>query len=647
MLDTAQYFISNIAVASVIASLAWFVGRSGRHSALAHLLWVSVFLKLIIPPIAILAIPVPSVWFPHSTVVHELPSSPSVIALQKSAPEISGAVTIAPQASETRPSQRQRIWLPSWPELILYVWAIGFVVVVGRGLIRFFRLQSLLRNEGMLDHEAGEFVSQLVQRNQQSALLARKAPLVVRIPIRISPMLFGLGRRSVIVCPELLWQLLAEPERQAFLAHETAHFCRRDHWVRWIEWFVSAVYWWFPALIVARQQLEMHEEACCDLWAVQQLQSTPRSYAEALLKAVDFMSVKHPAMPRLASSMQATADLERRLILVMQSNNQQRTTRLQSASALMAIITLAMLHPLLVPSVDVVVRSTNLQRDKRLSIQSDTSNLAAAKKSQNTFQPPLPQQPKGFWNRLPESEWAEFSLSFPSASVVSDVEQGIRIQVAGKPDLLFQRTELTTLVDLPFAQRIAVGSVDGAIRVWDLEAAKAVSLIGRHAGAVISMDYRDAMGIISADEKGTVIRWDLQSGERLAEFESKTSIQAIRIGHSGTQTAILSGSWKNAEPQTLTIVNTVTLQPIASASLHLPTAIMVPTEEDRWLLIDWAGNVYTADTKRLVARIPKLQVSALVFASSQPHGLQQPSQPASAYPIDSTFEDSAPSATEN
>lgn len=647
MLDTAQYFISNIAVASVIACLAWLVGRSGKHSALAHLLWVSVFLKLIIPPIATLAIPVPSVWFPDSSATRAIPNSPSVIALQKSTPETQSDLTFASEASNARPSPHQRMRLPSWPELILSLWAIGFVVVIGRGLMRFFRLQSLLRNEGTLDHEAGEFVSQLVQRNQQSALLPRKAPLVVRIPIRISPMLFGLGRRSVIVCPELLWQSLAEPERQAFLAHETAHFCRRDHWVRWIEWFVSAVYWWFPALIFARQQLEMHEEACCDLWAVQQLQSTPRSYAEALLKAVDFMSVKHSAMPRLASSMQATADLERRLILVMQSSNQQRTTRLQSAVALVAIMTLATLHPVLVPRVDADVRNTNSTRNKRLSMPSDTSNLAAVKTSQNTFQQSLPQQPQGFWNRLPESEWAEFSLSLPSASVVSDVEHGIRIQVAGKPDLLFQRKELTTLVDLPFAQRIAVGSANGTIRVWDLEAAKAVSLIGRHAGAVISMDYRDSVGIISADDKGTVVRWDLQSGEQLAEFKSETSIQAIRIGHSGAETAVLSGSWKNAEPQTLTIVNTTTLQPIDSASLHLPAAIMVPTEEDRWLLIDWAGNVYTADTQRLVARIPKLQVSALVFASSQPHGLQQPSAPASAYPIDSAFEESAPSATEN
>ena len=630
MLDTAQHFISNIAIASVIASLAWLVGRSGRHSALAHLLWVSVYLKLIIPPIAVLAIPAPADWFPQPTVSSEVPNQPSVVALQTSTTEVNknNEVTLASQSFQPTPDKHQRLWLPSWPQLLLCVWAIGFIVVVSKGLLRFLKLQALLRNEGTLDQQASEFVKQLVHRTQESAIFARRVPEVVRIPIRISPMLFGLGRQSIIVCPELLWQSLTATERQAFLAHETAHFCRRDHWVRWIEWFVSAVYWWFPVLIIARAQLEMHEEACCDLWAVQQLKSTPRSYAEALLKAVDFMSLKQSAMPRLASSMQGTADLERRLILVMRSDDHQRTTRLQSALTLLVIVTLAMLHPLLVPAVNANIRTVDYEPNAQLSIPSEKLESAAIK-PQSTFQKPLPQQsppyqPQGFWNRLPESEWAKFSLSLPSASVLSDVEQGIRIQVDGKPDLVFQRSELTTLVDLSFSQRIAVGSMDGAIRVWDLEAGEAVSLIGRHADIVVSMDYRDGMGLISVDDQGTVIRWDLQSGERLATYDSKSSVQSVRISQSGNQTAILSGSWEDAKPQTLTILNSQTLQPIAAQSLHLPAAIMVPTEEDRWLLIDWAGNVYTLDTHRLIARIPKLQVSALVFASSQPLGLPQP-----------------------
>lgn len=624
MLDTVQHLISNIALATIIATLAWIVGRSGRHSALAHLLWVAVFLKLVTPPIAVLVIPVPADWFPPPVVAFDVSENQSTatqvdVVTGSAATDSGGEIRPVGSLHQATAWNSGRSVMPSWGQWVIGIWLIGFVVAIVRGIRRFLKLKTLIRNEGVQDYEATEFVSQLVRRHHQSSVLNRKSPPVVRIPLRISPMLFGIGRRAVVVCPEQLWQALSDDERHAFLAHETAHFCRRDHWVRWIEWFVSAVYWWFPVLFVARRQLEMHEEACCDAWAVQQLQSSPRSYAEALLKAVEFMSRKQAAIPRLASSMQATDDLERRLRLVMQSSRVRPTGRLQSSLAGFVMIMLVILHPLLEPVSRADVRTVRAGLDTNRNAITDSSiespNLL------NAIERPLPQPPQGFWNRMPQSQWATFSLSLPSASVLADVEQGIRICVSGKPDLHFAREQLTTLVDLPLTERIAVGSADGSLRVWDLEAAEAVSLIGRHSAGVVSMDYRDSFGIVSADNSGTVIRWNLQSGERLAAFHTDAAIQSIRISSSGNQTAVLTGSWKHSDPQTLTILDTITLRPVQSRTVSLPAAIMVPTDSDRWLLVDWAGNVRTSDTERLVARIPKAHVSALVFASSQSDSL--------------------------
>ncbi len=117
-------------------------------------------------------------------------------------------------------------------------------------------------------------------------------------------MLFGIGDGTKIVCPNRLWQSLNEDERQAFLAHEVAHYLRHDHWVRWIEWLVTTIYWWCPLVYFARRELERHEEVACDAWAISYLHTSPRTYAEALLSVVDFLSETQVGTPRLASRMQ-------------------------------------------------------------------------------------------------------------------------------------------------------------------------------------------------------------------------------------------------------------------------------------------------------------------------------------------------------
>ena len=53
---------SNIVVASLLASVAFLVGRSGRNAVIAHWLWVAVFVKLVTPPIVLAPIDIPRDW---------------------------------------------------------------------------------------------------------------------------------------------------------------------------------------------------------------------------------------------------------------------------------------------------------------------------------------------------------------------------------------------------------------------------------------------------------------------------------------------------------------------------------------------------------------------------------------------------------
>lgn len=610
MLDMAQYIISNIAVAGLLAFVAWLVGRSDRNSSLAHLLWVSVFLKLITPAVAVLEVPVPAGWCPEMLTVDKATANETPPSLDR---QSSHDHRRANTAEKTASGWTVGLILKQyWTHFLAAVWLVGFLFVVIRGGRQFLKLQALIRNEGEVDEEATEFIGKLVRQHFQSTAAGKTGPPVVRLPIRISPMLFGAGKKTVVVCPEILWHSFTPEERQAFLAHEAAHFCRRDHWVRWIEWLASAVYWWFPPLHVARRQLERHEEVCCDLWAVEQLKSSRRSYAEALLKAVDFMSTQRGAIPRLASSMQATENLEHRLRRVMLP--EQHVT---SSPQVWMIGSLAasclLLHPQIKPILETAGSALSSTPTVAIAPVADVSSSPDAADSDSRLLPP---EPQGFWNNVPPSQWASFSLSLESATVTADTNRGLRIQTPGNEDLYFEHHELTSMVCLPSPKRILVGAADGSLRIWDLEVAQPVSLVGKHPEAIVSLDYHARCGLVSADANGVIVRWNVQSGERIASYHSEAEIAAIRVSSDGSRLAVLTGPWHSPGTQSMEILDAQSFERITSNNLSLPTAIMIPTADQNWLLVDWAGNVRSPGSERLIARIPKMHVSALVFASS-------------------------------
>ena len=611
-----QIVASNLLVASIIALLAWWVGRSGKRASVAHLLWVAFFIKLVTPPLVMLPVSVPESWLPEST-TH---SYPAVVALFDTAPstptEITPPVNDNIAASGIATSMRPE---PTWIEqvsvgsILMFGWACGTIMVIGFGLKKFFRFWWLLKREGTVDERATHATRELLD----SSSLAR-TPQVIRLPVRVSPMLFGFGRRAVIVCPDALWQSMGESDRQAFLAHEAGHYARRDHWVRWLEWIVTAVYWWFPVVYLARTQLERHEEACCDAWAVQKLQSGPRPYAEALLRVVDYISDYKVGIPRLASGMQPTDSLEERLRLLIDGNVQQRGCPACWATGA-ACLTMWMLHPVPIP------RTAISKSPIENTVQSLTSVPTATKPKLVNSKPEieLPDVPLGFWNQSPQTRWANFSLKLPGAKLIAESNQGISIQTPSHETIRFSHDEMSAIVQIPSTKRVVIGDKKGNVRLWDLSAATPVSLIGRHGASVSSMTYHESFGLITAGERGTVMKWDMQSGEVTASWavpvaQQPHRIQSIRCSADGSTLAILTGSWSERYlPQKVHFLESGSLEYISSFVLsqqtHGSVAVVEASDQHGWLLVDWTGAVRTLESA-LVNRISKHTVSAMVLA---------------------------------
>ncbi|QDV88463.1 M56 family metallopeptidase [Planctomycetes bacterium TBK1r] len=638
MMAVAAVIIGNLCLASLIGVLAWTVGRHGRRAALAHALWVMFFVKLITPPIVSVPLPIPT-FFPRPVV-------------QDVTPPIASATTPFPDDADAQPATDDHLAphtlagggasataagsaTPVAPHSALSrfnclvcalgaIWSGGFLALVAHGIIRLVRFRNLIGECGVDDEEATATVRGFVQRERRW-LLGRRTPRVVRVSVHVSPMLFGFATRPIIVCPEALWQSLSPSDRRSFLAHETAHFLRRDHWVRWLEWSVSAVYWWFPGVYFAQKQLERHEEACCDAWAVKILDTKPRHYAEALLRVVDFISDHEVGLPGFASGMQPTATLEERLRLLMRNELDHAGSRLHTWGSGLACAAIWMVHPE-VYSLELSrqwVRVTESASDpeRMASPSAITSDLP----NQDWDEQRLPAAPSGFWNAAPISDWGRFSFDVSGYRFSAITGEGFVIEGPSADPLAFDRQSLTAIAEIPTSGRVIIGDALGNVRLWDLAAGMPVSLLGRHAADVTSLAVTPDGGVFSADSSGTVIRWELQSGRTLARWTNKhlgqdtpsgsVAIQSIRSSVDGRFIAVLCGDWRQAStPKTLYLLDSQTLTENARQEMPPMTAVVLPDRSGRWYIVNWNGRVQSFDGSQSDMQIEKHRVSALLLS---------------------------------
>jgi beta-lactamase regulating signal transducer with metallopeptidase domain len=343
--------LGNAVLVAAGVPLVWAVGRFARKPALTHALAVILLLKLLTPPLW--RVPV---WLPQVTGKPEPaavavrvqdqpvvipPESPqsqpdwmgSNLTEQSGVPDVpfsSGAPSNSPASAETARAQSSAVapshraaFLANWRDWIIplaqWVWIVGSLACAAVAAGRVVRFSRALR-----------YATRAANLQPRANLLARRlglraAPPVWFVPGCVSPMLWSLGR-SRLLLPQGLWDRLDVIERDTILLHELAHWRRGDPAVRWIELAATCLYWWHPACWWARRELREAEEQCCDAWVLWAMPGTFKNYANALLEAVEFVSVgadrpsARSAAPALASRMGQFVHLRRRLTMLKHGN---------------------------------------------------------------------------------------------------------------------------------------------------------------------------------------------------------------------------------------------------------------------------------------------------------------------------------------
>src|SRR5579871_4166568 len=352
--------LANAVCAALLAVVALIIGRFCHRPAVLHSLWLLVLLKLMTPPVWPITIanlpeeaPPPAdttVTTPAEVAMYVSvdPSSlpPGVLenAQVVKQARYGGKQKVAAERTATdehlstqRKSEKEQLDLSSirvhlhssaanveneaeqsrgpasCVPLLCVAWAAGIVVwliCVGLHVARF---QCLLRYARRASPEIQEQCDGLAAR---MGLL--RGPEIWLLPGPLPPLVWAAMGRVRIFFPVKLLDRLDESECGSLLAHELAHVRRRDHWVRWLELIVSAVYWWYPLVWLARRRLHVHEEECCDAWVVGEV--SPRVYAGAILNTLDFLAEDQAPLPVMASGLAGVELIKRRLNLIMEGS---------------------------------------------------------------------------------------------------------------------------------------------------------------------------------------------------------------------------------------------------------------------------------------------------------------------------------------
>jgi beta-lactamase regulating signal transducer with metallopeptidase domain len=365
--------LAQAAASAALALLVAAVATRLRRPALVHALWLLVLLKLVTPswwrlPIASrphASVGVAQALPPRLVDASSLPIFEVTIAVDD--PPLDGrpsedqVVMLADPVPAVPPASEPPWWVSAWgdvnwPTVLGIAWVGGscaWFVAAALRISRFRRVLSLAKPD---DGELAELVDRCSDR-----IGLRRPPRVAWLPGEVAPLVWWLGGRPRLLMPLGLWPRLDKAGRSALVLHELAHIKRRDHWVRALELIATGLYWWNPVVWWARRELREAEEECCDAWVVWARPEASRSYATALLEAVEFLSERRTPLPIAASGLGHVHQLKRRLTMILRGNTP------RSLNGLTAIA-LASLATLILPIAPSLAQKPGEAHDRRETV---------------------------------------------------------------------------------------------------------------------------------------------------------------------------------------------------------------------------------------------------------------------------------------
>lgn len=648
--------LTNAVVASLLAVIAWGVGRSCRRPALTRLLWIIVLCKLLAPPLAKAPVgdwlAAPRRWLsqvPAVTVVDrdrsdtvsesasgDAAASNAKAPVTRSTAVTGGAIASSGPRGTMAHSRSWRTYLRpfiSFTNLIHFaavIWICGSAACLVWMAYRAWRFRDFLAWAAIADEELTRRVAQLAKR-----VGLQSAPTVFIVEGVVSPMLWGAGRRARLLFPLELTRRIDADARDTLLLHELAHYARSDWAVRLLELAVQVVYWWHPLVGWARREIEAVEEECCDAWVVRHQTGSRRTYAEALLTTVDFLCEPIRPLPPAACGLGAAPLLRSRLAQIMCGDVALRPSR---GAKMIVLAAAAIVLPLRPAFVAIAPREASARSTPPLArapasiieeVESiDTDIIAptslADSNRRHWFVPREPFSPRVvpvlYATAVSPNGKHKVEARTGNRTTLVSVESGLPLDLSSY--------RIVSASFSPDSNRFATAQDDdNTVRLWDRDG----GLVGRLAGSdfvITSVAFAPGGRHVAAGAAdGSVLVWDVtgagETGELVARLAGgDTPASCLRWSRQGDRLAIARSEWSNRDASSLVIWQPV--DDVIDADLPFDHSIgaLDWLSNDEVVVADWNGEAKYMDIESGMAvdsqQLTKDTVSAAAFSPDCP-----------------------------
>ncbi|HEV3341377.1 MAG TPA: M56 family metallopeptidase [Pirellulales bacterium] len=666
--------LTNAAMASVLACIAWGIGRSLRRPALTRLLWLIVLCKLLAPPLAKAPptwLAVPSRWLGEGTgvatvaeatnVTREatvtgeptLVGSTATIARQVPGASESGSATASTQAIPVAKHDASTavhgggLWQAAvrrvgavspagYLRATAVIWILGSAVSLVWFAWRSWRFHRFLAHAGRHDAELSLRVTRLAK---EAGL--RSSPRVLVVQSAVSPMLWGPGRSARLLFPAALARRISDEARDALLLHELAHYARGDWLVRVLELAVQVVFWWHPLVGWARREIEAAEEECCDAWVVSRQSGSRRAYAEALLTALDFLCEPVGALPPAACGLGEAPLLRSRLTQIMCGEVAIRPSRAAKAIVLAGAAVVLPWGPAFVsPSPEAAARDAAIVRPETDAFISTamTQSAAAAETDAEPAHELTPATDSQLESRA--GNWFIARTQLP----VSPVLDATAVSPNGKHKLEHRTGYAATLIDIESGSHLDLSSYrilsasfspdsrrlvtaqddDNVVRLWDCNSGELLARLTGSDVAVKCVAFApDGTRVAAGADDGSVVVWDLNDREQVARLpEQDAPVSCLRWSNQGDRLAIALSTWSNHDSASLLVWRPGDSSGLQRCSLEQSVGAIDWLTADEMVVADWSGAAKTIDltTGQIVENqwLGKDTISAAAFSPDCP-----------------------------
>jgi len=247
-----------------------------NRTQIRYWLWLSASAKFLVPFAALVAIGARLNWSRSPLVSVQPVTSPfqmtrivGAVSQPFSASDLSGVTAITNVSSGSAGVS---------VNLLLAIWAVGFLTILGVWFVRWQRVRTIARRGTPL--QSGREVEMLRRLEWITGLRATTPIVLCEAPIE--PGVFGFIR-PVLLWPSAIGSRLSDAQVDAILAHEVTHLRRRDNLIAALHMAVQAVFWFHPIVWWVGARLVDERERTCDE-EVLRLGSEPRVYAESILE---------------------------------------------------------------------------------------------------------------------------------------------------------------------------------------------------------------------------------------------------------------------------------------------------------------------------------------------------------------------------